>query len=103
MTVETNSDTCNYKTVWRDRERMKETKETVETVETSGGRYMQIQNCMKRQRDQRRLKRLWRPMEIQFKYKKYVETERDCVRLRRLWKPLEIHASIKLYGESGRD
>ena len=38
-----------------------------------------------------------------FKYKKYVETERDWRRLRRLWKPLEIHANTKLYGDSGRD
>ena len=38
-TVETNGDTCNYKTVWKDRKRLKETKETVETVETSGDTY----------------------------------------------------------------
>ena len=35
-----------------------------------------------------------------FKYKKYVETERDWRRLRRLWKPLEIHVCMQMPIES---
>ena len=37
--METNGDTCEYKSVWRNTERLEETKETVETVETTGGTY----------------------------------------------------------------
>ena len=50
---------CKYKIVWRDRERKtegdrekpKEINETIDTVETTGDTYMQIQNCMERQRE----------------------------------------------------
>ena len=69
--------TCKYKIVWRDRERPKETKETLETVETSGGTWKYYTKLYEETGDQRRLKRLWRPMVIHAIAKLFGETERD--------------------------
>ena len=49
-------------------------------METTGDTYMQIQNCMEKERDQRRLKRLWRSLEIHTCKYKFVW--RDIERLK---------------------
>ena len=61
-TVETSEDTYKYKIVWRDREKPKETKETVEAI----GDTCKHKNCTDRdQRKLKRLQRVWRYVQIQ--------------------------------------
>ena len=65
---------------------------------------MQVQNCMERLMETEETRKIVETYGDTFKYKKkYVETEKDWRRLRRLWKSLEIYVNTKSYGDSGRD
>ena len=71
------SDTCEYKILWRDRERSKETKETIETVEMGDTCKYKIV-----WRDTERLKETKETVEMgdtcKYKIKRQREIKGDC-------------------------